>query len=50
MSDHWFELLEYLRSKSPERDQRYLQLCDQPRIAQELVQLRRRNTPSTQPR
>lgn len=42
---HWYELLQYFRSRGRELEHggRYRQLCDQPRIAQELAILRRKN-------
>jgi hypothetical protein len=45
----WFDLLAFLRTKPPRTDgPLYYQLCDQPRIAQELLILRQKNSPSTQ--
>ena len=44
-TDMWDAAVTYLRSHGPQRDQLYRQLCDQPRIAQALDILRRKNTP-----
>jgi hypothetical protein len=46
LGTQWFELLDYFRSRGrePEHGERYRQLCDQPRIAQELEILRQKNS------
>jgi hypothetical protein len=41
----WNDLTNYLRTPVPQRAELYRQLCDQPRIAQALVTLRRKNNP-----
>jgi hypothetical protein len=43
MGGRWYQLLDYLRRKDGEL---YRRLCDQPRIAQELVKLRQKNNSS----
>jgi hypothetical protein len=50
--DYWVSALGYLRtpySKFGTREELYLQLCDQPRIARELVILRQKNNQSKPP-
>jgi hypothetical protein len=44
----WFKLLTYLRYPLASSEERR-QLCDQPRIAQELQLIRQKNNPSTPP-
>ena len=45
----WVDFLSYLQQDEPQlRAPKYHQLCDQSRIAQELVTLRQKNSPSTQ--
>jgi hypothetical protein len=46
----WPQAINWLQSRMPLRAELYRQLCDQPRIAQALVTLRQKNSPSTQPR
>jgi hypothetical protein len=46
----WSEFISFLQTPNPEtRAARYRQLCDRPRIAQELTKLRREKTPQAQP-
>jgi hypothetical protein len=46
----WFWLVIYLKYQNePQGVEAYRQLCDRPRVAQELEKLRQKNTPSTQP-
>ena len=49
----WFDLVGYLQlsatADTQKRAEAYRQLCDQPRIAQELEKLRREKTPLAQP-
>jgi hypothetical protein len=46
----WSELRDYLQAIRPrQRAELYRQLCDRPRIAQELAKLRREKTPPIQP-
>jgi hypothetical protein len=49
ISNLWYQFIQYLRSGGPRRAELYPQLCDQPRIAQELVKLRREKNPPAQP-
>jgi hypothetical protein len=49
IADIWYKFILYLRSYPPIRAESYRQLCDRPRIAQELVKLRREKTPPAQP-
>jgi hypothetical protein len=49
LSTTWNIFRVYLGSESHIRAGLYRQLCDQPRIAQELVKFRQKNNPSTQP-
>jgi hypothetical protein len=46
---HWFHIREYLHwfgsKPTTAGGEQYLQLCDRPRIAQELARMRRENTP-----
>jgi hypothetical protein len=44
MNDIWSAFIQYLRSSPPKRAELYRQLCDRPRIHQELVLLRRERT------
>jgi hypothetical protein len=45
LAEIWYETVKYLQIPSGEiREAAYLQLCDQPRIAQELVKLRQKNS------
>lgn len=41
----WHDLIIYLQSSDPQRAELYRQLCERPRIAQELERLRREKTP-----
>jgi len=47
----WHDLVVYLQTDAndPKCAELYRQLCDRPRVAQELATLRQKNNPSTQP-
>jgi hypothetical protein len=45
----WPMGVNWLRTRQPQRDQLFRQLCDQPRIAQALATLRQKNSPATPP-
>jgi hypothetical protein len=51
IADIWYKFIEYLRLRAtlPLSAGLYRQLCDRPRIARELVKLRREKTPPTLP-